>query len=74
MRIRILYFAALRERMGVAEADCDASPNETVSALAQRLLGSDKNLLFAVNDEMVPRDRTLRDGDRLAFIPPVAGG
>jgi molybdopterin converting factor small subunit len=28
----------------------------------------------AVNDEFVAATTTLRDGDRVVFIPPVAGG
>jgi molybdopterin converting factor small subunit len=28
----------------------------------------------AVNDDFVPATRALHNGDRLVFIPPVAGG
>ncbi len=28
----------------------------------------------AVNEEYAPKDRLLREGDVVAFIPPVAGG
>jgi molybdopterin converting factor small subunit len=31
-------------------------------------------LSFAVNEEIVDRTRSLRDGDRLALLPPVSGG
>ena len=31
-------------------------------------------LRVAINDEFAPWEQELRDGDRVAFIPPVAGG
>lgn len=27
-----------------------------------------------INDEFVPWDRTLSEGDRIAFLPPMSGG
>jgi molybdopterin converting factor small subunit len=30
--------------------------------------------MTAVNESYVPADQLLRDGDEVAFIPPVAGG
>jgi molybdopterin converting factor small subunit len=31
-------------------------------------------LSYAVNERYVSGDSSLREGDRVAFIPPVAGG
>jgi molybdopterin converting factor small subunit len=31
-------------------------------------------LVCAVDEEYVPSDHVLRDGDRVALIPPVSGG
>ncbi len=74
MKIRVLYFAAIREQMGQAEATIEVAPGETPSSMAKQLMGSDATLLFAVNDELVAKDYALADGDQLAFIPPMAGG
>lgn len=74
MKIKVLFFAALREKMNCSESTYEILPGETASGIARRLFGSDRSLLFAVNDELVERDYQLRDGDCLAFIPPMAGG
>lgn len=74
MKIRVLYFAAVRERMAKSEDIIEVSAGETPSSMARRLIGSDATLLFAVNDELVAKDHALADGDQLAFIPPMAGG
>jgi molybdopterin converting factor small subunit len=74
MKIRILFFAALREKMNRAEGTYEFEGGETPSDMALRLFGSDRSLLFAVNDELVEKDYQLQDGDCLAFIPPMAGG
>ncbi len=74
MKIRILYFAALREKMNRSDDTVEASAGETPAGMAKRLIGSDATLLFAVNDQLVSRDYELADGDQLAFIPPMAGG
>lgn len=74
MKILVLYFAAVREKMARSEDLIDVAPGETPSSLAKQLLGSDATLLFAVNDELVAWDHELAEGDQLAFIPPMAGG
>lgn len=74
MKVKLLFFAALRERMRRSEGTYEFAEGETVSELARRVLGFDGSLLFAVNDSYVPRNHPLRDRDEVAFIPPVAGG
>jgi molybdopterin converting factor subunit 1 len=74
MKIRVLFFAALRERMQQNEALVVAQDDESAAALAARLTGVGGCLAFAVNDELVSGDHLLRDGDTLALIPPMAGG
>jgi molybdopterin synthase sulfur carrier subunit len=34
----------------------------------------DPSIRIAVNDEIVPGDRPLADGDEIAFLPPMSGG
>jgi molybdopterin synthase sulfur carrier subunit len=82
--IRLRYFASLRERLGVADEWIPLP--ETVSDVAglkrwlQGRTGlwnealSDKQLQVAVNQELVKADASVRDGDEVAWFPPVTGG
>jgi molybdopterin converting factor subunit 1 len=77
--IHVQYYAVLRERAGVAgervETDA-ADPAALYDELAaRRALAFPRAMLrVAVNDEFAAWDRPLSDGDRVVFIPPVAGG
>lgn len=82
MSVRVLYFAGLREAFGCAGESIDL-PAEvtTVAALRDLLVGqgreklaSAKNLRCAVNQEMAGPDVAIKDGDEVAFFPPVTGG
>ena len=77
MRIQVRFFAALRERLGVAEQLLAVPDNITVAELWS-LAGPDQplpdNVLAARNMEYVQVDCPLADGDEVAFFPPVTGG
>ena len=78
-RITILYFGLLAERRGLSEELLEtnaATPAELFSELAARHpLGiSTTGLKVAVNDEFVPWDHSLNEGDITAFLPPMSGG
>lgn len=79
MTLHVQYFAILREQRGL-NAEQLATSAATPQALYEELrarhhftLPADR-VRAAVNDEFVPSDAPLRDGDRVVFIPPVAGG
>jgi molybdopterin synthase sulfur carrier subunit len=80
MAITVKFFAVYRDLMGKTEIALDACSGLTVAALYARLLANraDPRLravtLFAVNEQYAPEDTVVRDGDRVAFISPVAGG
>lgn len=81
MRIRLRFFASLRERLGRGEETYDAPDGATVETvwtdLKRRhpdLADVDGALAFAVAQEYVDRQHPLRDNDELALIPPVSGG
>lgn len=81
MRIRLRFFASLRERMGRGEEDYDAPDGATVETvwaeLKRRhpdLADIEGALAFAVAQEYVDRQHPLRENDELALIPPVSGG
>lgn len=76
MSIKVRYFASLKQLVGHGEALCNDAPS-TVRTVWQRLnpqLSMPDNLLAAVNLDYVDLDTEVRDGDELAFFPPVTGG
>jgi molybdopterin synthase sulfur carrier subunit len=84
MHIHLLYFAGLREVLGVAtETLVLPAEIETIAALREFLaargtpwtaLVTTKNLRAAVNQEMAGPDARVQAGDEVAFFPPVTGG
>ena len=81
MRVRLLYFAVLRDIAGTNGADLDLPNGARAADVWDRLRSQHRQLadyrqppMVAVNEEYVTPDQVLRDGDELAFIPPVAGG
>jgi len=81
MKARVKFFAALREMIGTRELSLEVTDGQTVGDLFRelcarfpRLADYDSALLFSVNAEYVTTDYALRDGDEVAFIPPVSGG
>lgn len=81
MKIRVRYFAQLRERMGreqeVVTLPTAATVGDVLSLLFPRQEEYDRAASFlraAVNEEYVEISRLLCEGDDVVFIPPVAGG
>jgi len=77
--ISIEYFALLRDQRGVASENLQTAcltPKELYGELAERhrFTLETSSLKVAVNDDFAAWDRPLEDGDRVVFIPPVAGG
>jgi molybdopterin synthase sulfur carrier subunit len=83
--IRVLYFASLRERLGKGVDEIPpAAPETTVADIAAALrrrgapwsetLNDDGSVMVAVNQEMATPQSLVRDGDEVAFFPPVTGG
>ena len=83
--IRVLYFASLRERLGKGVDEIPlAAPETTVADIAAALrrrgapwtetLSDDGSVMVAVNQEMATAQSPVRDGDEVAFFPPVTGG
>ena len=77
--IHVQYFAALREQAGQG-SETLATASRTAADLYDELrelrgLALPRSMLkVAVNEEFAAWDRPLADGDRVVFIPPVAGG
>jgi molybdopterin synthase sulfur carrier subunit len=78
-QVQVRYFAALREQAGVSEEQLEtgaATPAELYEELRLRhgMQLPATMLRVAVNEEFVDWSRPLESGDRVVFIPPVAGG
>ncbi|UTH75835.1 molybdopterin converting factor subunit 1 [Chromobacterium sp. IIBBL 290-4] len=83
MILNLLYFARLRETLGV-ESEQLSSEAATVAELLAELrqrgqiwsleLAADKVFRIAVNQEMARLETPLADGDEVAVFPPVTGG
>lgn len=78
MRVRLRFFAALREEMG-ARAEREVASGSSVGTLWRALVVEHPALArvqvrFAVNAEYVAGSHRLTDGDEVAFFPPVSGG
>ena len=85
VKIRILYFASLRERIGEATEDWELPPNvKTVGDLRQWLAAKGapwteafadaRAVRAAVNKVYANDDAALVEGAEVAFFPPVTGG
>jgi molybdopterin synthase sulfur carrier subunit len=79
LTIHVQYFAILREQRGVSQEKLSTkatTPAELYGELRGRhnfTLPMDR-IRAAVNDAFVDSATPLADGDRIVFIPPVAGG
>lgn len=77
--LSIQYFALLREQRGLAQETL-ATTSATPAALYEELRVRHgftlpaSRVRAAVNDRFVADTVPLREGDRVVFIPPVAGG
>jgi molybdopterin synthase sulfur carrier subunit len=83
--IDILYFARLRESLGLAREQLDLPQQiDSVADLLAHLrtrgepwsttLGEGESVLAAVNQEIARLDTTIKNGDEIALFPPVTGG
>ena len=77
--VLVRYFAVLREQRGLGEERVETAAATAADLYAQlarahRLTLPAARMRVAINDEFGSWSTELRDGDQLAFIPPVAGG
>ena len=74
--IKVRYFASLREQIGrdldiIEDVDGISSVQELKKGLSNIL---PSQTLCAVNYEYADDDTPVKDGDEVAFFPPVTGG
>ncbi len=76
--IRILLFAQLQETIGESELRVHLA-DHTVGQIKVWMennypMLSIEQMMVAVNEEFATDEVILKDGDTLAFIPPISGG
>ena len=81
MQVRLLHFASFRDAVGRDEEKRQLPDGSRVqdlwAALAREVPLFARFVSMppaAVNREYAPAGTVLRDGDEVAFLPPVAGG
>ena len=82
MKLRIRYFASLRESLGLSHEEMETSAM-TVGEVRSQLLARgqaylclqrDRSVRMALNQVMVSEEAALENNAELAFFPPVTGG
>ena len=81
MNIRLLYFATFRDRAGDRQETYQLEKGARVIQLKEAAIERHPELepaldaaLIAVNQEFAEVEQELKDGDEVAFFPPVSGG
>ena len=82
--IEVLFFAKLREDLGVSRLSIEITPEITnVASLQNWLIDQygeswavilNNNIIRSVNQQVVESDHVISDGNEVAFFPPVTGG
>lgn len=85
MKVTVLFFASLREQLGVAREEFELPEAvRTAGGLRvhiaarggawQAALAGPKLVRMAVNQDMAGPEAAIEAGDEVAFFPPVTGG
>lgn len=79
--LTVLFFAKIREQLGESRLQCAhfVQVDALIDALSERgehwgdVLRA-PNVIVAINQAVAKKGQLLRDGDEVAFYPPVTGG
>ena len=83
--IKVLYFARLKENLNYSTEDIELPADvknveQLKGYLAKRgevwadLFNGKQTIRAAINHALVDKAATIKDGDEVAFFPPVTGG
>jgi MoaD family protein len=81
MKIRVQFYAQLRDLVGMRELDVDMDEGATVRDLLEEVYSQqpalrphDKSILIGAGVEFVDRNYKLKSGGEISIMPPVQGG
>ena len=81
MRVTVRLFARLQDIAGAPELARDIAPGATIGSVWRELAREfpelaayERSISTAVNADYARMDHAVRDGDEVAFLPPVSGG
>ncbi len=69
MKVKLLFFAGLREQLGTSGEEIELRGGQYASAFADKKL-----IRTAINQDMAAPTARIKAGDEVAFFPPVTGG
>ncbi|TCP19316.1 molybdopterin synthase sulfur carrier subunit [Scopulibacillus darangshiensis] len=77
--IKVLFFAGIREALGIDQLELELEGIQTVRQLKEQILKEHqlptlKQSMTAINESFVTDQEEIKEGDTVAFIPPVSGG
>jgi len=81
MKVRVQFYAQLRDLAGMRERDVDLAEGSTAGDLLEKIYSSipalrahDKSILIGAGVEFVDRHYQLKPDDQISIMPPVQGG
>ena len=81
MKVRVQFYAQLRDLIGIREVDVELAENATVHDLLEEIYSQqpalrshDKSILIGAGVEFVDRNYELKPDEEIAIMPPVQGG
>ena len=81
VRVKVLFFGMLKDIVGRSEDHIEVADGSHLGSVFARyarqfprLTDLESSIVLACNHEFTDRSAPIRDGDEIAFLPPVSGG
>jgi MoaE-MoaD fusion protein len=81
VHVKVLFFGMLKDIVGLAEDHIEVADGTRVESVFTRyardfprLTDLESSIVLACNHEFCDRSAAVREGDEIAFLPPVSGG
>ena len=81
VRVKVLFFGMLKDIVGRAEDQIEVADDARLESVFTRyarqfprLTDLESSIVLACNQEFCDRSAAIREGDEIAFLPPVSGG
>ena len=81
VRVKVLFFGMLKDIVGRSEDHIEVEDDSRLESVFARyarqfprLTALESSIVLACNHEFCDRSAAIREGDEIAFLPPVSGG